>query len=879
MIARLLAALSLALLIVSAPPAGAQNRPAPAATPAPAAPAAPPPALPPAPAPAPPAPVITPESRALRASLESAKAEVEQAEAAFRRTGLTSDELQDLRNRIDPVTERLRDQIADIGPKLDAAKARLEQLGPKPKDGAAPEGQDVARDRAEREAATADLDEISRLARALLLQAEQLTAQVSDRRRAAFTSALFQRSYSVLGTDLWVTVARSFPRDLRALNLLGEDAWRRFEGRSSPGTLTLLALALGIGAALHLARREIAPRLVRRHAAAVGVSPARKALAAWGILAVETLPAAAGSFIAYQALTLLDVLPPRLVPVAAALLFGLAILAFLQGLGDSLFAPDRPAWRIIEVPDGVSGALLSLGLAFAAVVLIGRVFDSLNQAIASGLALSVAVKAATAIVAAIVLAFLLRRLVDDTPRDEACLGPYIPSGPAIAGPVRLVGWILVATVVAGTLGGYVAFANFLLDQIIWLVSIAGLLGLALFACDRLIGGTLREDSRVSLTLQSNLGLRRRSLQQLGIVASGVGRVVLIIAAAMVALAPWGIESGDVTSNLRAAFFGFKVGDATISLSTTIASILLFASVIAVMRIVQRWLVGTLLPTTELDAGLRNSIGTATGYLGFFAAGAAAFSYLGLSLEKIAIVAGALSVGIGFGLQSIVNNFVSGLILLWERPIRVGDLVVVGDGEGYVRRISVRATEIETFDRSTVIVPNSSLISGVVKNRMRNDVTGRVILTVNVLRNQDPARAAELLIEHAKAHPDVLAEPPPRVVFKKIGDTWLEFDLISYVDDVAKQLRVQSDLNFAVFKALVDQGIMPPLGPGAMNVGGLEPVQSALQSIADAIGARQQTPVAAPDVPPPAAGAGDVSPPAAAEGVAPARLPPRRTARA
>jgi small-conductance mechanosensitive channel len=414
----------------------------------------------------------------------------------------------------------------------------------------------------------------------------------------------------------------------------------------------------------------------------------------------------------------------------------------------------------------------------------------------------------------------------------------------------MVGWLLVGLAVAAVLGGYVAFASFLVDQIVWLTALAGLLYLAFAACDTFLGGTLRDNSRISTLLQTNLGLRRKSLQQLGVLLSGVGRLVLAIVATLLALAPWGIESGDFASTFRAAFFGFKVGDVTISLSTIIAALALFFGVIAFSRLIQRWLTGTFLPTTDLDAGLRNSVGTATGYLGFFAAAAAAFSYLGLSLEKIAIVAGALSVGIGFGLQSIVNNFVSGLILLWERPIRVGDLVVVGDGEGYVRRISVRATEIETFDRATIVVPNSNLISGVVKNRVRNDATGRVVLPVNVLRNQDPARAAELLLACANDHPDVLKEPPSRVIFKKIGDTWLEFDLVCYVDDVTKQLRVQSDLNFALFGTLVREGILPPLGPGAMNVGGLEPVQAALKQIAEAIGAASPNAAPGSAVPPP-----------------------------
>jgi small-conductance mechanosensitive channel len=186
--------------------------------------------------------------------------------------------------------------------------------------------------------------------------------------------------------------------------------------------------------------------------------------------------------------------------------------------------------------------------------------------------------------------------------------------------------------------------------------------------------------------------------------------------------------------------------------------------------------------------------------------------------------------------------VSGLILLWERPIRVGDLVVVGDGEGYVRKISVRATEIETFDRSTVIVPNSTLISGTVRNRVRGHRFGRVIVPVNIGRDQDPARAAAILTAEAARHPDVVTEPPPRVVFKKIGDAVLEFELVCIVEDVARQLAVQSDLNFAIFKALTGAGIIPmPVAPGPVTLAGLEPVGNALQGIADAIGVSSRLP--------------------------------------
>ena len=784
-----------------------------------------------------PAAAPNPAVRALRSALDTARLELDQQASALQRPTLSANDLQDLRARIDPISERLRDTVAEIVPQLEAAKGRLDQLGPKPKEGAPGEGPDIARDRAEREAAVAEFDDTQRLSRALLLQAEQLTGQISDRRRTAFATALLERSYGLVSPDLWVSLARSLPRDLRALGTVLQDAAGRIEGRASPTTLTLFGLAIGTAIAFHVTRRHLAPRMVRRARGAVEVNGRRKLLAALAVLLFEALPVVAGSFVIYQLLLAADLLPARLMPVLAALLSGLAFVAFVRAALDATVASDRPAWRLVSVSDPAAGSLTLFAVAFAAVVASGKVLDALNGVIAAGLPLAVASRAVVALLAALTLAELLRRLAAAEPDGDDCLGPAIPAQPEIGGPVRLLGWVVVAVIVAGVGAGYVALASFVVDQVAWIGSLALLLYFAISATDEFLGRTLTGQSLLSTSLQTNLGLRRRSLEQLGVLGAGLARVVLALAAAMLALAPWGVESGDIASNIRAAFFGFRVGDVTVSLSTTIGGFALFGLGIGATRIVQRWLSSTFLPTTELDAGLRNSLETAAGYLGFFAAAALALSYLGLGLEKIALVAGALSVGIGFGLQSIVNNFVSGLILLWERPIRVGDLVVIGDGEGYVRRISVRATEIETFDRSAVIIPNSSLISGVVKNRVRGDRTARIIVPVQVLRSQDPAKAAELLTGCAERHADVMAEPPPRVVFKKIGDTWLDFELVCYVDDVAKQQRVSSDLHFAVFDGLVREGILPPMGPGATTVLGLEQAQAALATIAEELAAR------------------------------------------
>ena len=376
-------------------------------------------------------------------------------------------------------------------------------------------------------------------------------------------------------------------------------------------------------------------------------------------------------------------------------------------------------------------------------------------------------------------------------------------------------WVVAAMIALAALAGYVAFASFLADQLVWVAFVGAVLFLLTRLGQSAIVAGLRPDAKVGRAVMVNVGLRGDSLEQIAIVLSGLVTLALIVAAAMLALAPWGVESNDMLANFRAAFFGFKVGDVTVSLSSIIIAIIVFALGWAAARAVQRWLDTRFLPHTHLDTGLRNSIATSVGYIGFVIALSLALGYLGLSFEKLAIVAGALSVGIGFGLQSIVNNFVSGLILLWERAIRVGDWVVVGDEQGYVRRINVRSTEIETFDRATMIVPNSNLVSGVVKNWVRNDRVGRIKNSVSVNIGSDPEKVKAALLACAAAHDGVLQDPAPHVNFLSMTDNVLKFDLVSFVGEVEKSARVRSDLNFAIFKAFGDAGLdllSTPLAP-------------------------------------------------------------------
>src|SRR5215212_2665745 len=166
---------------------------------------------------------VSTETRAVRAKLDAIKANLDQSELALEGRELPEPELQKLRQTTEPLGETVRVLIEDLTPKLEASKARLAELGPKPKAGEPEESADVARERAERDVAVAELDETQRLARTLLVQANQITAQISDRRRAVFARALFQQSSGVLSPDLWLAVAKAAPRELRALGTVSQD--------------------------------------------------------------------------------------------------------------------------------------------------------------------------------------------------------------------------------------------------------------------------------------------------------------------------------------------------------------------------------------------------------------------------------------------------------------------------------------------------------------------------------------------------------------------------------------------------------------------------------------------------------------------------------
>jgi potassium-dependent mechanosensitive channel len=197
---------------------------------------------------------------------------------------------------------------------------------------------------------------------------------------------------------------------------------------------------------------------------------------------------------------------------------------------------------------------------------------------------------------------------------------------------------------------------------------------------------------------------------------------------------------------------------------------------------------------------------ATGYVGFIAAFVIAFAYLGIDLSQLALVAGALSVGIGFGLQSVVNNFVSGLILLAERPFKVGDWIVASGTEGNVRKISVRATEIETFQRQTVIMPNSLLINAAVGNWTHRNRLGRVDIPISVAYGNDPRRVHQFLVDVISQHPQALKNPAPSVSFSGFGAATLDFVIRAFVSDISSTLNLTNEIRFQIVEQAKVAGV-------------------------------------------------------------------------
>ncbi|MGQ4275387.1 DUF3772 domain-containing protein [Terrihabitans sp. B22-R8] len=743
--------------------------------------------------------------------LDGVKTSLDQAEAELAKPIVDDAVLLDLSRRVDQARSSISEVQQGLTPRQQAITTRIEQLGEKPGEGAAPESAEIAQERETQLAARQPIDETLKRTGLLLVQSDQIVEQISAKRRDLFNSRVLGRTRSLLAPSLWADVVDEVPRRWTAASGFLTQWGNLFTSRLDLQSGAVLGIAILLAIALMWPIRIWSQRLGRRYVfeqVASGGRLKRAAAALWVVLITSAAPVAA-AFVLYQGLTIPDLVPDRAIPFLQRLVALTAFVSVIAGLNQAVLAPGRPSWRLAYVSDEAAQRIAAYPLWIASIYALTRVVQGFLDIIGIGLAPTVALDGVTAVLIALIFALGLQPAKETAEETEGQPSAQAaqqaqPDGGWMKGAARLIAWIAIAVVMISVATGYISFGFFLIQQMIWI----SVLGAALYILLALVDGLCAAGahSPVGRFARGTLGLRDQRFGQICAVVSGFLHLVLIVLAVMLAAAPWGIQGDDAVSWFDRALAGFQLGGLSVSPLTILGAIAFLTGGILLTRAVQRWLDKTYLPLTRMDEGLKNSIGTATGYAGTIIAVGLAVSSLGFGLEKFAIVAGALSVGIGFGLQAIVSNFVSGLILLAERPIKVGDWVGIGGEEGNVRRISVRSTVVEKFDRSMMIVPNSDLITKPVLNRTHQNPLGRVNLKLGTSHAASVQEVRDLLKAAAQAHKSVLANPAPVIEIVGTTDVGVQWQMFCYVPSPRQTATTRSDLYLDILTQLQAKGM-------------------------------------------------------------------------
>lgn len=761
---------------------------------------------------------------ARQAALNGWNATLNQVDATLRRDDLQQAELGSLQEDVQAVLDGVTGLKESVQPALGDVEAQIQTLAPREGDAAA-EPPVIAAERQRQQAILAGLTGLTQQADVLTVRANQLLVTINERQSAVFTGALQAYDRTIFSPRLWGEVGAEVPQVAGRLGGLLGEWFDLIAAHSSAGIAVLLVGALLIIVAILIFRRSFLRWIARRTAVATAPTAAQRILAAVSIMVVQVAVPILILVGLGALLNARELIPERMDELYRGIVLSVLVFSVLSGLASALLARGRPGWRIAGVADATASRLQPLVTIFAILVALMPLVDTIAAVTSASPIFAAAIGGALALVGAIIVL----RATNTLTRDRTLAGADRRQGGFRWHWLTPIASVAAIAAIIANVVGYLVFARFLIVQIAWVGAILGFFYLASGLSVQLIAAIFSTDKPIGQGVTGSFGFSERALTQTTVLVDGVARVLLFLLALVLIAAPWGFDSNDVVGELDQALQGVQIGSITITFSSIITAVVVFIAGVILARLFQAWLDKRFLPTTRMDAGLRDSITTGLGYVGVVLAGVAAATYAGFNPANIAIVAGALSVGIGFGLQSIVNNFVSGLILLAERPIRTGDWIVVGSDEGLVKRIRVRATEIETFDRASIMVPNSNLISGVVKNLYFRDNTGRAMIEVGVGYNSDPEKVRDILLDCAKQHPLVMADPPPHAVFTDFGDSALVFELRCFVTDVLQGTNVKSDLRFAILKRLREAGIEIPFPQRDINLRDWPKIEKAIKA--------------------------------------------------
>ena len=708
--------------------------------------------------------------------------------------------LSTLRKRLAEMNLRLLEARKQLEAPLTHMQQQLAALGPPPKDGQEEPG--IASRRKLLTSVVERLKAADRQLELLIGEVRHLSERAAERQRTLFFSQVLQPSRSVLNPALWLRAMALVPDFVTRLSTLVR-SWLGGD-KERIGVLVafgLLLLALAI--TLYMWSRWRAPWEQGRH-------PTDEVRRMWQAIRVPLVVAS----VTFALLGLMKLAlftfgapSPQMERVLFALAGGIMYAAVLIALARGIFRPRTPHMRLVNLSD--DAALRAYRLAAALAVLHG--LDLFMVRMAANLFMPTDFIIGWSAIMALAHLVLTYSLIV-TLRRAAPLTEGEAEAPFLFGWTRYVfhlALLALLVILLALLFGYVALAHFVARQMMFTAALASALYLLHEMADALVRAAFDPRSPVGRYLRQNLVSSERGITRLGVAFSTLVDIATVLIGLPLILSQWAVNWVDLVTRAQQIFFGFRVGNITIEPANILLGLVVFLIGLMLVRLLVLWLDRRVLSRSDLDEGIRHSLLTISRYTGIVGAFLVALSVAGVNLSSLAFFGGALGIGIGFGLQTIVNNFVSGLILLAERPIKTGDWIQVSGGEGVVRRIKVRSTEVETFDRCTIIIPNSQLISEPVSNWFHTNRMGRVRVPVGVSYDADPDQVREILLRCAREHPRTLASPAPFVLFTGYGENSLDFELRLYIGDAGYRASTASDLRFAIFRELKKAGIEIP----------------------------------------------------------------------